>query len=184
MKLYIGLVHYPVYNKNREKIASAITNVDLHDLSRLSRVYGAKRFFVITPLEDQKKLAERILSHWKDGYGATYNSLRKEAIELISVVSSIEETVEEIKNVEEETPIIVITGAAKQKEKTLSYAMAADLMKTEKVVLLLFGTAWGLHEEVMAGTDFVLDPIEGNGEYNHLSVRAAAGIIIDRLTGR
>lgn len=184
MKLYIGLVHYPVYNKNREKIASAITNFDLHDLSRLSRVYGVKRFFVITPLEDQKNLAERILSHWKEGYGASYNNLRKEAIELISVVSSIEETVAAVKEVEGETPIIITTGASKQKEKTLSYSMAADLVKTGKTVLVLFGTAWGLHEEVIAGTDFVLDPIQGNSEYNHLSVRAAAGIIIDRLAGR
>jgi hypothetical protein len=184
MKLYIGLVHYPVYNKNSEKIASSITNVDLHDLARLSRVYGVKRFFVVTPLEDQKKLAERIVSHWKEGYGATYNSLRKEAIELISVIPSIEETIEEIKKIEGEKPVIVTTGAARQKEKTLSYDMAVDLLKAEKAVLLLFGTAWGLHEEAIEGADFVLDPIEGNSEYNHLSVRAAAAIIIDRLAGR
>ena len=50
MRLYIGLVHYPVYNKNRLRIASAITNFDLHDLSRAARTYGVKKFYVITPL--------------------------------------------------------------------------------------------------------------------------------------
>ena len=63
MRLYIGLLHYPVYNKNYETIASAITNTDLHDLARLARTYGAKKFFVITPLRDQQELAGRILKH-------------------------------------------------------------------------------------------------------------------------
>jgi hypothetical protein len=186
MKLYIGLVHYPVYNKNRQKIASAITNFDLHDLSRLSRAYGAKKFFVITPLDDQKDLAGRILAHWTEGYGADYNSLRKEAIELISVVSSIKDAVSGIQEENDESPIVVTTGANKHndKDKTLSFTRATDLIKTDKPVLLLFGTAWGLHDEVTAVADFILDPIEGNCDYNHLSVRTAAGIILDRLTGR
>ena len=83
MRLYIGLLHYPVYDKNRRRIASAITTVDLHDLSRLARTYGVKSFFVINPLEDQQRLAERILHHWIDGFGAGYNRNRKEAIELM-----------------------------------------------------------------------------------------------------
>jgi hypothetical protein len=46
----VGLLHYPVYNKNYETIASAITTFDLHDCSRLAKTYGVKTFFVITPL--------------------------------------------------------------------------------------------------------------------------------------
>ncbi|MBW1886810.1 MAG: RNA methyltransferase, partial [Deltaproteobacteria bacterium] len=80
----MGLLHYPVYNKNYQKIASAITNLDLHDLSRLAKTYSVKSFFVITPLEDQQRLAERILRHWSIGYGASYNRYRKEAVELIT----------------------------------------------------------------------------------------------------
>ena len=70
MKLYIGLLHYPVYNKNKQKIASAITNFDLHDISRLARTYGIKRFFVITPIRGQQRFAERLINHWIIGFGA------------------------------------------------------------------------------------------------------------------
>ena len=184
MRLYIGLLHYPVYNKNSKRIASAITNFDLHDLSRLARAYGAKRFFVITPLEDQQKLAERILRHWVVGYGAKYNSFRKEAIELIGVVPSLQDSVREIEEIEGEEPLLIATDASKQPEKSITYSGAIEILNSERTVFLLFGTGWGLHEEVMKKTDYILDPIEGNNDYNHLSVRTAAGIILDRLAGR
>ncbi|MFO7784786.1 MAG: tRNA (guanosine(37)-N1)-methyltransferase TrmD, partial [Desulfatiglandales bacterium] len=70
LRLYIGLVHYPVYNKNGDTIASAVTTLDLHDLARLSATYGLKRFFIITPLEDQQELVERVIRHWTTGHGA------------------------------------------------------------------------------------------------------------------
>ena len=52
------------------------------------------------------------------------------------------------------------------------------------MVLLLFGTAWGLHDELLETVDYVLAPIAGRNGYNHLSVRTAAAIIMDRLVGR
>jgi hypothetical protein len=48
--------------------------------------------------------------------------------------------------------------------------------------LILFGTGWGLTQEVKDSSDYVLVPIEGKG-YNHLSVRSAVAIILDRLLG-
>jgi len=184
MRLYLGLLHYPVYNKNDQRIASAITNFDLHDLSRLARTYGVKRFFVITPLEDQQKFAERILRHWSIGYGASYNSDRREAIELIGIVHSLEESMGEIKKVEGEEPILLATDASKQEERSITYSGAKEILGSEKAVFLLFGTAWGLHDEVLNKVDHILEPIAGNTDYNHLSVRTAAGIILDRLAGR
>lgn len=184
MKLYIGLLHYPVYNKNKQRIASAITNFDLHDLARLAKAYNVKRFFVITPLDDQKRLAERILRHWLSGYGASYNRYRKEAIKLIGIVPSLEESIGEITGIEGEKPVIIATAASKQAVRSLSYSEATAILGSEKTVFLIFGTAWGLHDEVMSRADFILEPIEGRGEYNHLSVRTAAGIILDRLAGR
>ena len=55
--LYVALTHYPVVNKKGNVIASALTNLDLHDISRAAKTYGLKSFFVVTPLEDQKELA-------------------------------------------------------------------------------------------------------------------------------
>ncbi len=187
MRLYIGLLHYPVYNKNRQRIASAITTVDLHDLSRLARTYGVKRFFVINPLEDQQRLAERILRHWVSGFGATYNRNRKEAIELIGISPTLEASKEEITELEGESPLLMVTDASKRVEETsLTFSEAADIIGSEKVVFLIFGTAWGLDEEMMQQADYILDPIEAEGKngYNHLSVRTAAAIILDRLIGK
>ena len=39
-------------------------------------------------------------------------------------------------------------------------------------------------EDVFARADMVLEPIVGAGKYNHLSVRGAAAIILDRLLGK
>ena len=39
-------------------------------------------------------------------------------------------------------------------------------------------------EEVFDKSDYVLEPIGGGGDYNHLSVRSAASIMLDRLFGR
>lgn len=183
MRLYIGLLHYPVYNKHRERIASAITTFDLHDLSRLARTYDAKGFFVITPLEDQQRLAERVLRHWTTGYGAEYNRFRKEALELTVTSPSLEASAGAIEKVEAERPLIIVTDASRRLGKALRYAEGRRLLEDGKVLFLIFGTAWGLDEEVLNGADYVLDPIEGRTDYNHLSVRAAAAIIMDRLAG-
>ena len=61
INLSIALVHYPVTNKNGEVIASAVTNLDLHDMARSARTYGVKGFYVVTPLEDQKALAAQLM---------------------------------------------------------------------------------------------------------------------------
>jgi hypothetical protein len=184
VRLYIGLVHYPVYNKNRQRIASAITTFDLHDLSRLARTYGVRRFFVINPLEDQQRLAERVLRHWAKGYGATYNRFRKEAIELLRVVPSLEDSVNQVMELEGEAPLLVATDASRQAEGSLTYREAVNILNAKKPVLLLFGTAWGLDADLISKADHILDPVEGVNGYNHLSVRTAAAIILDRLAGR
>ncbi len=100
----MGLLHYPVYNKNHDTIASAITTFDLHDCSRLAKTYGVKTFFVITPLADQQELARRVLKHWTVGYGAEYNWTRKEALELMAVSPSLDACIDEITRREAEKP--------------------------------------------------------------------------------
>lgn len=180
--LYLGLVHHPVYNKNGDKIASALTTLDLHDLARLCKTYGLKRYFVITPLEDQRELAERVIRHWTKGYGARYNRDRKEAVQEVSVVPDLNRALRDIEGVEGERPLTMATDAAPQ-ENALDYAAARGILARDRAVLLLLGTAWGLHQDVLRGVDFVLEPVTGAGEYNHLSVRTAAAVIVDRLLG-
>ena len=183
MRLYVGLVHFPVYNKHQETIASAITPVDIHDFARLGKTYGIEGFFVITPLEDQQALADRILRHWITGFGARYNRHRKEALSLVSVASSLDVAVKEVRDRAGDTVTVVATDAGLQDNRAMSYEALRRLVASNEVILLLFGTAWGLHEEILERVDHVLDPISGRTGYNHLSVRTAAAIILDRLMG-
>jgi hypothetical protein len=184
MELYIGLVHHPVYNKRYETIASAVTIFDLHDIARAAITYGVRRFMVITPLEDQQQLVGRVLDHWVRGFGAQYNGNRKEALELIDVVSSIEDVVDLLRDKSGCEPLLIATDAREMDFPCMSFCDLRRLLTGPKPVLLLFGTGWGLHREVLERAAYVLEPVRGPGRYNHLSVRSAAAIILDRLAGK
>jgi len=80
--LYLGLVHHPIYDKRKEVVASAITNFDIHDIARCAKTFGIGGFFIITPLESQVLLADRIIRHWVEGVGSVYNPTRKESLSL------------------------------------------------------------------------------------------------------
>ncbi|MBP1726316.1 MAG: hypothetical protein H6Q51_1614, partial [Deltaproteobacteria bacterium] len=60
MSVYVALLHYPVYNRNGHVVCSAITNLDIHDIARAARTYGVSGFYVITPLEEQQLLLDRL----------------------------------------------------------------------------------------------------------------------------
>lgn len=181
-RLYIALVHHPVIDKNGQTIASAVTNLDLHDIARAAKTYGVKRYYVITPLADQMVLVQQILDHWIIGAGGTYNPKRRQALELIRLKAAFAEMIAEISDVEGCRPRTVVTTARAQ-WGNLSYGRLREMLGQSTPLVLVFGTAWGLAEDFMAGADFILDPLIGAGNYNHLSVRSAAAIILDRLLG-
>ena len=58
------------------------------------------------------------------------------------------------------------------------------LLRDEVPCMILLGTGWGLADAVFARSDLVLEPIPGRDDYNHLSVRAASAIMLDRILGR
>ncbi|MBI9077493.1 MAG: RNA methyltransferase [Desulfatibacillum sp.] len=179
----MALMHYPVTDKNGEVICSAVTNLDLHDMARAARTYGVSRFYVVTPLEDQKILAQRIVDHWVTGPGSKYNPKRKQAISLVMITDNLEQAIREIEQETGEAPEIVVTDARPQ-AKSMDYAGYRAHMDKGKPCILVFGTAWGMTKEFIETADIVLDPIIGPTDYNHLSVRSAASIILDRLLGR
>jgi len=181
MSFYIGLLHYPVYNRRGEIIASAITNLDLHDLARLAKTYGVRKFYVINPLTDQQDLAKSICRHWISGHGADYNKDRREAMSLISIASTLEESLIEIQEVEGEIPILIATDAGNGKRQGVTYTLARQIVASNRTVMILFGTAWGIAKELIRKADYLLEPISGVSYYNHLSVRTAAAITLDRL---
>ena len=184
LKLDIALLHHPVINKSGEIIGSAVTNLDLHDIARAARTYGIKRYFVASPYKDQHGLIGEIIDHWQTGHGANYNPARKEALSIIRPVYSLDEIIDIVKSDNTNAdPYIVVTSARKQ-PNTISYKELRNRLEQRKVpVLLLFGTAHGLAKEIMDRADAVLPPIVGGSDYNHLSVRSAVSIILDRLLG-
>ncbi|MCC6138047.1 MAG: RNA methyltransferase, partial [Bdellovibrionaceae bacterium] len=59
------------------------------------------------------------------------------------------------------------------------------LQLPEKPHFLVFGTGFGLADEVFESCDLLLEPIRGasKDDYRHLSVRSAVSICLDRLMG-
>jgi hypothetical protein len=180
--LYLGLVHHPIYDKKREVVATAITNFDIHDIARCAKTFGVGGFFIITPLESQVQLAKRIIRHWVEGIGSIYNPTRKESLSLARVSRTIDEADQEISNLWQARVKRVATGASPH-PKGIDFGFLKKLLEDESTpFFILFGTGWGLTQEVKDSSDYVLAPIEGRG-YNHLSVRSAVAIILDRLLG-
>ncbi len=181
-RLYVALVHYPVTDKNGATIASAVTNLDLHDIARVARTYGVRGYYVVTPLEDQVVLVNRIVDHWVIGVGGTYNPDRRQALQLVRVKATFDAAVAEIARTEGCRPKTVAT-TARRAAGNLSYARLRQMCNGPNPIVVAFGTAWGLTDAFLDAADHVLDPLAGDGGYNHLSVRSAAAIILDRLTG-
>jgi hypothetical protein len=181
--LSVALVHYPVLNKHGDTIASALTNLDLHDIARSCKTYGINTFYVITPLNEQQVLAQKIIDHWLDGFGGKYNPHRKEAVKLIKVMDSLMAVVDDIRQRRGKEPKTVGTSA-KNIPGSIGYNKLRSLLFDGDPYLLLFGTAWGLSEELIPKIDYFLEPISGTPGYNHLSVRSASAVILDRLLGR
>ncbi len=182
--LYVALVHHPVSNKKGATIASALTTIDMHDIARASMTFGVRGFYVVTPLMDQQVLAHEVIQHWTDGIGGELNPFRKRALELIRVVSTFEDALMEIKSERGESIVTVATSAIKhddQNSRIINTEQFARQLKSSSSHLIAFGTAWGMSEQFIQSFDFMLEPVYGITGYNHLSVRSAVSIILDRI---
>ena len=78
----------------------------------------------------------------------------------------------------------IVTTDARIYPNTVSYSfMRKQLQEGERPILLLFGTGFGIEASVMKSFYYILEPIYGPCDYNHLCVRSAVAIILDRLAG-
>jgi hypothetical protein len=183
--LFIALVHYPVIDAAGEVVTTAITNLDVHDLARSARTYGCGRYFLVHPIQAQRDLVLRIREHWLTGSSGRRIPSRKEAIALVEVAVSLEDVYAALGG---RDAIEVWVTAARDVEHAAKVTVAgarAELEGEGKPVLVLFGTGWGLDARVLAAADRALLPVRARAAtgYNHLSVRAACAIILDRLLG-
>lgn len=182
--LYVALIHFPVYDKNRKVVRTSLTPMDLHDIARACRTYGVRGFYVVSPLASQRELAQTICDHWTEGFGARYNPNRKEAFALVRIAADLEETLGSIEAESGFRPLTVATGARITDWNLDCMDLRIRLRQGEqKPFLILFGTGWGLLTETIQSADYRLAPIRGIGPYNHLSVRSAVSIFLDRIQG-
>ena len=184
-EIYLGLVHHPIKNKRDQIVTTSVTNLDIHDIARSCKTYGIKKYFIITPLEEQQKLVNRILGHWKEDKSLVYNPDRQNALSIACLKNTIKECMDEIEEIENRRPIQVVTGANFETYD----GTENDLIKLRNIdkvpILLLFGTGWGLHATALDHADYRLVPLKSkiDSGYNHLSVRSAVAIYLDRLRG-
>jgi hypothetical protein len=181
MHVSVALVHHPVYDKHHHVVATALTNLDLHDIARSSLTFGLETFFIVHPVAAQRELAERIAAHWTGEEGAERNDFRRQAVERVQVVPTLAEVTARLTARHGEKPLIIATAA----RATEGCARFADVkaLSDKQPLLIVLGTGWGLTDEVIAACDLRLEPIRGREGYNHLSVRSACAIILDRLYG-
>ncbi len=176
--IYVALMHYPMRDKENKVVTTSITNMDLHDISRSCRTFGVKNYFVVNPMPAQREIANRVVKHWIKGYGAEYNENRKEAFEYTIITDSLTSVIKDIEEKEGKTPIIIATTARYQ-EKAIKIEKLKEV--EDKPILILFGTGWGFTNDMLEFADYVFEPIYGAGDFNHLSVRSAVAIYLDRI---
>lgn len=181
--LFIALIHHPVVDRRGKIVASAITSLDIHDLARSARTYGVRAMYVAHPVKELRDFALSVRDRWLKGFGRQFDSLRREALERVEMVSDLDEAIASIQKLCGAPPLLVHTSARTQGGASYQ-ALREELAADGPPFLILFGTGFGLAPSVAERADRFLAPILGVGEYNHLSVRAAASIVLDRLRGR
>lgn len=182
---YVALMHTDVVvGESRTLGMTSVTSIDIHDIARSSKTYGVQEFFIVTPLVDQQKIVQKLLDFWKKGIGFEYNRCRHEAIQLVNLIESLDDVIKKIEEREGKKPLIIATSAQlTHDQKIISFYDQKKVWQDDRPVLLLFGTGQGLSSSVIEQSDYLLLPIDGFSEFNHLSVRSAAAIILDRWLG-
>jgi hypothetical protein len=208
VKIAVGLVHYPILDRHKKVVATNVTNLDVHDIARASRVFGISKYYIIHPMADQRTFVARMLDHWRVGDGSQFNPMRKTALTMVDTMESLDAAIADWNRTEgrADRPLIVSTHAralegvpmitfkdmrAKIEASRAKAAQAgrengkSDDQTREDRMFLIFGTGFGLTEEFMRGCDLLLEPVRGAppDDYRHLSVRSAVSIILDRLCG-
>ena len=183
-EIYLALVHHPIKNKNGELVTTSVTNMDIHDISRSCKTFGVKNYFIVTPIKKQKDLVSKILGHWESDRASDYNPDRHDALSDTRVLPTVEDCIEKITSDCGKKPVVVATGANFKDYLGPENRLKERLSEIDNPpCLLIFGTGWGLHSSLDEVIDYRLEPIFGvNTNYNHLSVRSAVAIYLDRLT--
>jgi hypothetical protein len=178
-RVFVALVHHPVYDRHRAIVTSAVSNLDIHDVARVARTYGVAAYYLCTPVEAQRRHIAQVRDHWASCSDLAATR-RNEALARIRVVPHVEDAAKDVERTCGARPFVIATGAARRPGCLTAVEVRR---RAESPLLVCFGTGWGLAEQVFDSVDGVLEPIATDSGYNHLPVRAAVAIVLDRLLG-
>lgn len=180
-RVAVALLHYPVLDRAGGEVTTAITNLDVHDIARSAFTYGAERYFVVHPILAQRQLVERVREHWVNGAGRLRIPDRQYPLRAVQTVPDLDTACAEWSTGEDYE---IWSTSAAETAGALEHTEARSLLSGEGPrVLIVFGTGWGLAPSVHQRAQRRIAPIRSprSDGYNHLSVRAAAAILFDRL---
>jgi hypothetical protein len=182
-RVAVALLHHPVLGRGGEVLTTTLTNLDLHDMARSVRTYGLQALYAVHPYPSQRLLAERIRRHWVEGAGGKRIPDRAVALAVLEIVPDLTQACARLGGEQVE---LWTTAARATASPVTRYADARRALEGDgPPVMLCFGTGWGLAPALIERADVRLEPIHAarDSAYNHLSVRAACAITLDRLFG-
>lgn len=182
--LHVALIHWPILDRAKNIVCTNVTNFDIHDIARASRTYGVEKYFIVNKMQEQLSFVSRVLDHWRLGVGSEYNNKRKTALGMVELQPTLEDVIKTFP----QKPLVVATSARELGIPRISFKDLRAKLEGEgtESILLVFGTGFGLAEQVLNQADMLLEPLKGasKDDYRHLSVRSAVSIVLDRLLGR
>jgi hypothetical protein len=182
--LHVALLHDQMVDKTGKLVTTSVTLIDVHDIARSCKTYGVANFFVAHPSQTMRALVRTVKEHWDGEFGSTYNPNRQDALGILSIVTDLDEAILQVERRTGKIPRLVATSARDGAGRLPYHEFRSVLESSDDQYLLLFGTGWGMSDILLSRTQIILRPIYGPGTYNHLSVRAACAISLDRLKGR
>jgi tRNA (guanine37-N1)-methyltransferase len=183
-RTYAALVHHPVVDRTGKVITTALTNFDVHDIARSSATYGLAAYYVVTPVTSQREKAAHIAALWQEEGGEH----RADALARVHPAASIDDVLAEVAARHGQAPLVAATSARPDVFAGARHVDSASLVgelrgQPGRPLVLLFGTGWGLADKLIPQVERVLAPIDGRPRWNHLSVRSAVAITLDRMFG-
>ncbi len=108
---YAILMHAEVLLPDGTVGTTSVTSLDIHDIARSARTYGLRGYYLVTPLDDQRRIVRKLLDFWQTGVGVSYNPHRHEALKEVRIAESLEAALADIALREKQEPLLVVTSA-------------------------------------------------------------------------
>lgn len=185
-RTHLALVHHPCVDRTGAVVATSLTNFDIHDLARSTMTFGLAAFHIVTPIGAHREKAEHIAQLWMgDG---DHGEHRARALRLVRTADSIETVTSALESEYGRAPVVVASSAKPTSfpdaGRRTPAQLVAEFAADPAPMLILLGTGWGLADALIPSVSRILTPIDGYTDWNHLSVRSAGAILLDRLFGR